>query len=61
MFEDEGSYTKLVCRKLVMSAPSSSPTRVVVDHTDPLVGELADIPVVPAAILEALAAVPDPR
>ncbi len=48
-------------RKLVMPAPSSSRTCVVVDHTDPLVGELADVPAAPVAILEAFARVPDPR
>lgn len=61
MFEDEGFSHQSTCRKLVMPAPSSSRTCVVVDHTDPLVGELADIPAAPAAILEAFARVPDPR
>lgn len=40
---------------------SSSPTLSVVDDSDPLLGELAEVPAVPAGLLETLARVPDPR
>jgi len=40
---------------------SSSPTLSVVDDSDPLVGELAEVPPAPAGLLETLARVPDPR
>jgi hypothetical protein len=33
----------------------------VVDDSDPLLGELAEVPVAPAGLLELLAQVPDPR
>lgn len=44
-----------------MPAVSSSPTLTVVDDSDPLVGELAEVPAAPAGLLETLARVPDPR
>ena len=44
-----------------MSAVPSSPPLCVVDDSDPLVGELADVPPSPAGLLEMLAQVPDPR
>ncbi len=44
-----------------MPAVPSSPTLCVVDDSDPLVGELADVPPAPAGLLEMLAQVPDPR
>jgi predicted transposase YbfD/YdcC len=40
---------------------SSSPTLSVVDDSDPLLGELAEVPPAPDGLLEALARVPDPR
>ena len=44
-----------------MPAVSSSPTLTVVDDSDPLVGELADVPAAPAGLLQTLQRVPDPR
>ena len=44
-----------------MPAVSSSLTLTVVDDSDPLLGVLADVPAAPAALLETLAQVPDPR
>lgn len=44
-----------------MPAVPSSPTLSVVDDSDPLVGELAEVPPAPAGLLETLARVPDPR
>ena len=44
-----------------MPAVSSSLTLTVVDDSDPLLGELADVPAAPVALLETLAQVPDPR
>ena len=44
-----------------MPAVSSSPTLSVVDDSDPLLGELAQVPAAPAGLLETLARVPDPR
>lgn len=44
-----------------MPAISSSPTLIVVDDSDPLVGELSDVPPAPDGLLELLALVPDPR
>jgi predicted transposase YbfD/YdcC len=40
---------------------SSSPILSVVDDSDPLLGELAEVPPAPAGLLEALERVPDPR
>jgi predicted transposase YbfD/YdcC len=39
----------------------SSPTLAVVDDSDPLLGELADVPAAPDGLLELIARVPDPR
>jgi predicted transposase YbfD/YdcC len=44
-----------------MPVLSSSPTLTVVDDSDPLLGELAEVPPAPDGLLELLAAVPDPR
>ena len=44
-----------------MPAVSSSPTLSVVDDSDPLLGELAQVPAAPAGLLEAIRQVPDPR
>lgn len=44
-----------------MSVVSSSPTLSVVDDSDPLLGELAEVPAAPAGLLEAIRQVPDPR
>ncbi len=44
-----------------MPAVSSSPTLCLVDDSDPLVGELADVPAAPGGLLELIAQVPDPR
>jgi predicted transposase YbfD/YdcC len=44
----------------VPAAPSS-PTLSVVDDSDPLLGELADVPAAPDGLLELIAKVPDPR
>lgn len=44
-----------------MPAVSSSPILSVVDDSDPLLGELADIPTAPDSLLELVAKVPDPR
>jgi predicted transposase YbfD/YdcC len=44
-----------------MPAASSSPTLTVVDDSDPLIGELSDVPPAPDGLLELLALVPDPR
>jgi hypothetical protein len=40
---------------------SSSPILSVVDDSDPLLGELAEVPAAPAGLLEAMRQVPDPR
>lgn len=40
---------------------SSSPTLCLVDDSDPLLGELADVPAAPGGLLELIAQVPDPR
>jgi predicted transposase YbfD/YdcC len=40
---------------------SSSPILSVVDDSDPLLGELAEVPSAPAGLLELIAKVPDPR
>lgn len=44
-----------------MPAVSLSPTLTIVDDTDPVVGELAEVPAAPAGLLQTLARVPDPR
>ena len=44
-----------------MPAAPSSPTLSVVDDSDPLLGELADVPAAPNGLLELIAKVPDPR
>lgn len=44
-----------------MPAVSSSPTWTVVDDSDPLLGELAEVPPAPDGLIELLARVPDPR
>lgn len=44
-----------------MPAVSSSLTLTVVDDSDPLLGELAGVPPAPAALLQTLQQVPDPR
>lgn len=44
-----------------MPAVSSSPTLTVVDDSDPLLGELDEVPAAPAGLLQTLARVPDPR
>ena len=44
-----------------MPAVSSSPILTVVDDSDPLLGELAEVPPAPDGLLELLAQVPDPR
>ena len=44
-----------------MSAAPSSPTLSVVDDSDPLLGELADVPAAPDGLLELITKVPDPR
>ena len=44
-----------------MPAVSSSRTLAIVDDSDPLLGELADVPAAPAGLLETLERVPDPR
>ena len=44
-----------------MPAVPSSPTLSVVDDSDPLLGELADVPAAPDGLLELIAKVPDPR
>ncbi len=44
-----------------MPAVSSSLTLSVVDDSDPLLGELADVPAAPDGLLELIAKVPDPR
>lgn len=44
-----------------MPAVSSAPILTVVDDSDPLLGELADVPAAPDDLLELLARVDDPR
>ena len=44
-----------------MPAVSSSPILTVVDDSDPLLGELAEVPPGPDRLLELLAQVADPR
>ena len=44
-----------------MPAAPSSPTLSVVDESDPLLGELADVPAAPDGLLELIAKVLDPR
>ena len=44
-----------------MPVVSSSPILSVVDDSDPLLGELAEVPSAPAGLLELIAKVPDPR
>lgn len=44
-----------------MSALSSSPTLSAVDDSDPLLGELAEVPIAPGGLLELLTQVADPR
>lgn len=44
-----------------MPAVSSSPILSVVDDSDPLLGELAEVPPAPSGLLELIAQVPDPR
>ena len=44
-----------------MPAAPSSPTLSVVDESDPLLGELAEVPAAPDVLLELIAKVPDPR
>jgi len=42
-------------------AVPSSPILTVVEDSDPLLGELAEVPLAPDGLLELLARVPDPR
>lgn len=44
-----------------MPAVPSSPTLCLVDDSDPLLGELGDVPSAPAGLLDVIAQVPDPR
>ena len=44
-----------------MPAVSSSPTLSIVDDSDPLLGELRDVPAAPEGLLQLIARVPDPR
>ncbi|MDZ7918034.1 MAG: ISAs1 family transposase [Rhodococcus sp. (in: high G+C Gram-positive bacteria)] len=44
-----------------MSALSVSPTRVLVNESDPILGELSQVPTAPREILDAFSRVPDPR
>lgn len=44
-----------------MPAVPSLPILSLVDDSDPLLGELADVPAAPAGLLELIAKVPDPR
>lgn len=44
-----------------MPAAPSSPTLSLVDDSDPLLGELTDVPVAATGLLELIAKVPDPR
>lgn len=44
-----------------MPAAPSSLTLSIVDDSDPLLGELADVPAAPDGLLELIAKVPDPR
>ena len=54
-------HTSLIVQGVAVSAVSSSPTLSVVDDSDPLLGELADVPPAPDGLLELLERVPDPR
>lgn len=44
-----------------MPAVSSSPILSLIDESDPLLGELAEVPAAPDGLLELIARVPDPR
>lgn len=44
-----------------MPTVSSSPTLSIVDDSDPLLGELRDVPAAPEGLLQLIARVPDPR
>ena len=46
---------------VAVPAVSSSPILTVVDDSDPLLGELAEVPPAPDGLLELLAQVADPR
>src|SRR5512139_3469404 len=55
------ALTPITSESAAVPAVSSSPTLSVVDDSDPLLGELAEVPFAPDGLLEALARVPDPR
>lgn len=58
---DHSFHTSHIPESLAVPAVSSSPTLSVVDESDPLLGELAEVPAALAGLLETLARVPDPR
>jgi hypothetical protein len=58
---DHSFHTNLIPEGRAVPAVSPSPTLPVVDDSDPLLGELGQVPAAPAALLETLARVPDPR
>jgi len=58
---DHSFHTNLIPEGRAVPAVSSSPTLSVVDDSDPLLGELGQVPAAPAGLLETLARVPDPR
>ena len=58
---DHSFHTSHIPESLAVPAVSSSPILSVVEDCDPLLGELAQVPTAPAALLQTLARVPDPR
>jgi hypothetical protein len=59
--DDHSLHTSHIPESAAVPAVSSSPTLAIVDDSDPLVGELADVPAAPAGLLQTLQRVPDPR
>ena len=58
---DHSFHTSHIPESRAVPAVSSSPILPVVDDSDPLLGELAEVPAAPAGLLQTLAQVPDPR
>lgn len=54
-------HTSRIPESAAVPIVSSSPILTTVDDSDPLLGELADVPAAPAGLLETLQQVPDPR
>ncbi len=58
--DDHSFHTSHIPGSPAVPAMPSSPTLTIVDDSDPLLGELADVPPAPDGLLELIAKVPDP-